>query len=105
METGKTGEKIEIIDEYSLKVNGEDHTMMNVLRWAIASNWVGDNVEFCGYTIPHPSEKAAHLNVQFENKSLQTPRNVLKKAYEGLECVEAIATRVLDMLNEAEDSM
>lgn len=97
--------KVAIIDEFSVQIYDEDHTMLNPLRWAISRNWVGDNVEFCGYTIPHPSEKISHLNVQFEDKGVQYPRNVLKKIYEGLECIEAIATKLLESVKGAESNM
>lgn len=94
--------KIEIVDEFSIRIRDEDHTMINPLRWAISNNWVGENVEFCGYTIPHPSEKASHLNMQFEDRSQQTVQNVLKKTYEGLECLEIIADKLLQAVKEAE---
>lgn len=99
-----TKHKIEPIDEFSLRFEGEDHTMMNPLRWAISNNWVGDNVDFCGYTIPHPSETASHLNVQFADINQQKTRNVLKKVYEGLECIEVIAQKLLDSVKEAENT-
>lgn len=92
--------KIVVMDEFSLKFHEEDHTMMNPLRWAISNNWTGDSVEFSGYTIPHPSEKCSVLNIQFENQSLQTSKNVLKKVYEGLECIEIIASKLLDCVSQ-----
>lgn len=92
--------KIEIIDEYTIKIHNEDHTMLNPLRWAISNNWVGDKVEFCGYTIPHPSEKVSHLNIQFEDKNLQSPKNILKKVHQGLECIEIISTTLLESINK-----
>ncbi|KAM0681736.1 RNA polymerase subunit AC19 [Glugoides intestinalis] len=94
--------EIDVINEFSLKIHNEDHTIMNPLRWAISNNWIGDSVEFCGYTIPHPSDKVAHLNIQFEDKKQQSVKNMLKKIYEGLECVEVIATKLLNSVNKAE---
>lgn len=92
--------RVRIINEYSMKIIEEDHTLMNPLKWAISNNWVGDRVEFCGYTIPHPSERVAHLNIQFEDKENQNTINILKKTYEGLECVEIIAKKLLDCVTE-----
>lgn len=92
------GERIKILNDLSLSIKDEDHTLMNPLRWCISNNWVGDEVEFCGYNIPHPSEKVTHLTIQFESKEAQCPRNVLKKVYEGLECLELIGSSILEKI-------
>ncbi|KAK6902768.1 DNA-directed RNA polymerase I and III subunit RPAC2 [Kwoniella mangroviensis CBS 10435] len=39
----------------------EDHTLGNALRWIIMKD---PDVEFCGYTAPHPSEPKIHLRIQ-----------------------------------------
>jgi DNA-directed RNA polymerase I and III subunit RPAC2 len=91
--------KISILSELSVAVSDEDHTLMNPLRWAVSNNWLGDKVEFCGYTIPHPSDKICNFNVQFSDKNTQTSKNVLKKMYEGLECVELVFNKILEKLN------
>lgn len=92
--------KVTILSELTLAVSDEDHTLMNPLRWAISSNWLGDKVEFCGYTIPHPSDKLCNLNIQFEDKNIQTSKNVLKKTYEGLECLELIFLKLSEQLDK-----
>ena len=66
--------RVNILNDVSLCVANEDHTVMNVLRWAISNNWSGEKVEFCGYNIPHPSEKVSHLSIQFEDREKQTPK-------------------------------
>lgn len=44
-------------------LSGHDHTLGNALRWQLAS--YGEQlVEFCGYSMPHPSESRVHLRVQ-----------------------------------------
>merc|ERR1719345_603616 len=40
---------------------GEDHTLGNALRYMLMKN---PNVEFAGYTVPHPSEPFMNLRVQ-----------------------------------------
>ncbi|KAJ5107655.1 hypothetical protein N7456_004330 [Penicillium angulare] len=45
----------------SFQFEGEGHTMGNALRYAIMKN---PAVEFCGYTIPHPSDAKMHLRIQ-----------------------------------------
>ena len=39
----------------------EDHTLGNALRWLLAKN---PEVEFVGYTMPHPSEPLMNLRIQ-----------------------------------------
>ncbi|QIW98609.1 hypothetical protein AMS68_004127 [Peltaster fructicola] len=39
----------------------EDHTLGNALRYVITKN---PDVEFCGYSIPHPSEAVMNLRIQ-----------------------------------------
>ncbi|KAK9322870.1 DNA-directed RNA polymerase [Lipomyces orientalis] len=45
----------------SFRILKEDHTMGNALRYMIMKN---PDVEFCGYSIPHPSEAAVNLRIQ-----------------------------------------
>ncbi|KAK9468466.1 DNA-directed RNA polymerase [Lipomyces arxii] len=45
----------------SFRILQEDHTLGNALRYAIMKN---PDVEFCGYSIPHPSEAAMNLRIQ-----------------------------------------
>ncbi|WEW61956.1 RNA polymerase subunit AC19 [Emydomyces testavorans] len=45
----------------SFQFEGEDHTLGNALRYVIMRN---PDVEFCGYTIPHPSEAKMNLRIQ-----------------------------------------
>ena len=40
---------------------GEDHTLGNLLRYALIKN---PDVEFCGYSITHPSENEMNLRLQ-----------------------------------------
>ncbi|KAH7886984.1 DNA-directed RNA polymerase [Phlebopus sp. FC_14] len=39
----------------------ESHTIGNALRWMIMKN---PKVEFCGYSVPHPSENLIQLRIQ-----------------------------------------
>ncbi|KAF2866498.1 DNA-directed RNA polymerase [Massariosphaeria phaeospora] len=45
----------------SFQFDGEDHTLGNALRYIIMKN---PDVEFCGYSIPHPSEAKMNLRIQ-----------------------------------------
>lgn len=45
----------------SFQIKNEDHTLGNSLRYLIMKN---PDVEFCGYSIPHPSEAKLNLRIQ-----------------------------------------
>ncbi|ADM12544.1 DNA-directed RNA polymerase I and III subunit AC19 [Encephalitozoon intestinalis ATCC 50506] len=90
----KGEDRIRILNTQTIQVEKEDHTIMNPLRWCISKNFYGENVELVGYTIPHPSDDASNLTIQFSNESSQTPPNLFKKMMEGLECMEAIGRKM-----------
>ncbi|KAJ4379395.1 DNA-directed RNA polymerase i and iii 14 kda polypeptide [Stagonosporopsis vannaccii] len=63
----------------SFQFDGEDHTLGNALRYIIMKN---PDVEFCGYSIPHPSETKMNLRIQtYDNVSVY---QVLEKGLEDL---------------------
>ncbi|WLF76504.1 RNA polymerase subunit AC19 [Lodderomyces elongisporus] len=45
----------------SFQILDEDHTLGNALRYMIMKN---PEVEFCGYSIPHPSENKLNVRIQ-----------------------------------------
>lgn len=96
-------EKIEIVNDIMIKIHEEDHTIMNPLRWCIARNFAGKHVELVGYTIPHPSEHSCDLKIQFTDKNMQTPQNVLSKTMEGLDCTQVILERILSSITRCHD--
>ncbi|KAA1071979.1 RNA polymerase subunit AC19 [Puccinia graminis f. sp. tritici] len=54
-------------DAMTFSLKDEDHTLGNSLRYIIMKN---PEVEFCGYSLPHPSEPKLHLRIQmYDNKS------------------------------------
>ncbi|MBW0527469.1 hypothetical protein O181_067184 [Austropuccinia psidii MF-1] len=54
-------------DAATFSLKEEDHTLGNSLRYIIMKN---PEVEFCGYSLPHPSEQKLHLRIQmYDNKS------------------------------------
>ncbi|GJE99570.1 RBP11-like subunits of RNA polymerase [Phanerochaete sordida] len=49
------------------QIHDESHTIGNSLRWMLMKN---PKVEFCGYSVPHPSENHIHLRIQmYDNMS------------------------------------
>jgi DNA-directed RNA polymerases I and III subunit RPAC2 len=61
--------KVEVVgtDETCLTfvIRGEDHTLGNALRYVLMKN---PDVEFCGYSIPHPSDDFVNIRVQTTGK-------------------------------------
>lgn len=65
----------------SFSIEQEDHTLGNSLRYFINKN---PDVEFCGYTIPHPSEAKMHLRIQIWDDSNTTVFEALRKGLEDM---------------------
>lgn len=63
----------------SFQITDEDHTLGNALRYIIMKN---PDVEFCGYSIPHPSENL--LNVRIQTYGDSTAVDVLRKGLQDL---------------------
>ncbi|CAI7667715.1 unnamed protein product [Penicillium discolor] len=63
----------------SFQFEGEGHTMGNALRYAIMKN---PAVEFCGYTIPHPSD--SKMNVRIQTNDTTTALEALEKGFNDL---------------------
>ncbi|SCU81626.1 LAFA_0C06238g1_1 [Lachancea sp. 'fantastica'] len=63
----------------SFQISEEDHTLGNALRYIIMKN---PDVEFCGYSIPHPSENLLNLRIQTYGES--TAVEVLHKGLQDL---------------------
>ncbi|KAK5134809.1 RNA polymerase subunit AC19 [Meristemomyces frigidus] len=73
----------------------EDHTLGNALRYMIMKN---PDVEFCGYSIPHPSETVMNLRIQtWDNVSVM---DVLKR---GLSDLADLCDVVEDKFTAARD--
>jgi len=62
----------------TFQIHDEDHTLGNALRYIIMKKFVypvvgvdvngSPDVEFCGYSIPHPSEPKLNLRIQTYGK-------------------------------------
>ncbi|CAK3838473.1 DNA-directed RNA polymerases I and III subunit RPAC2 [Lecanosticta acicola] len=83
----------------SFALEKEDHTLGNALRYMITKN---PDVEFCGYSIPHPSEPFMNLRIQtWDDVNVF---DVLRKALDDLtdlcEAVEEKFVAARDQFNE-----
>ncbi|RAL07081.1 DNA-directed RNA polymerase core subunit RPC19 [Aspergillus homomorphus CBS 101889] len=79
----------------SFQFDGEGHTLGNALRYAIMKN---PQVEFCGYTIPHPSETKMNLRIQTYDTT--TAVEALEK---GLDTLMDLCDVVTDKFTVARD--
>jgi len=80
-------------DATSYEFTHEDHTLGNALRHMISKN---PDVEFCGYTIPHPAEPKMNLRIQtYDNVEAQ---KVLEK---GLDDLMALCDIMLEKFEAA----
>lgn len=67
----------------SFLFEGETHTMGNALRQAIIPN---DDVEFCGYSVPHPAENKMRLRIQARPVDASgAPTNIVEILNRGLD--------------------
>ncbi|KAK1074295.1 RNA polymerase subunit AC19 [Friedmanniomyces endolithicus] len=79
----------------SFAFDHEDHTLGNALRYMIMKN---PNVEFCGYSIPHPSEPVMNLRIQTWDDV-----SVLEVLRKGLNDLEDLCDVVEDKFTIARD--
>ncbi|KAF6012338.1 RNA polymerase subunit AC19 [Brettanomyces bruxellensis] len=63
----------------AFQIIDEDHTLGNALRYMIMKN---PEVEFCGYSIPHPSENK--MNIRIQTYGEQTAVDALHKGLDDL---------------------
>ncbi|KAJ1849769.1 RNA polymerase subunit AC19 [Coemansia sp. RSA 2703] len=89
---GVPEEKIEVLPGASadltsvtFSIKEEDHTLGNSLRWAIMQN---PQVDFCGYSIPHPSE--AKMNVRIQTTERTNAVDAMNKGLDDLKMVCAM---------------
>ncbi|KNC80587.1 hypothetical protein SARC_07058 [Sphaeroforma arctica JP610] len=76
-----------------VKIEGEDHTLGNSLRWIIMKN---PDTEFCGYVVPHPSDHNIQMHIQ--TKSGVSAVSVLRK---GLSDLQELAQHTRETFEEA----
>lgn len=77
----------------SFQIIDEDHTLGNALRYIIMKN---PEVEFCGYSIPHPSENKMHIRIQ-------TYGNItaVEALHQGLDNLSELCTVIEEKFSES----
>ncbi|KAI3404828.2 RPC19 [Candida oxycetoniae] len=82
----------------SFQILDEDHTLGNALRYMIMKN---PEVEFCGYSIPHPSENK--LNVRIQTYGNISAVEALHQGLDNLtELCDVVEEKFEEKLREAE---
>eukprot|EP01055_Gregarina_sp_Pseudo9_P001967 Gregarina_sp_Pseudo_9__1966@NODE_2359_length_1026_cov_2_735562_g2172_i0_p1_GENE_NODE_2359_length_1026_cov_2_735562_g2172_i0NODE_2359_length_1026_cov_2_735562_g2172_i0_p1_ORF_typecomplete_len107_score20_33RNA_pol_L_2/PF13656_6/6_1e27DUF1833/PF08875_11/0_09RNA_pol_L/PF01193_24/2_7RNA_pol_L/PF01193_24/90_NODE_2359_length_1026_cov_2_735562_g2172_i0636956 len=76
----------------TLTVENEDHTLGNALRAMLSSR---PDVEFAGYSIPHPTE--THFNLRIQTVSDEVP--AMQVFQETLDDLTAMSLVILEKLN------
>ncbi|CAH7687937.1 DNA-directed RNA polymerase III subunit C19 [Phakopsora pachyrhizi] len=66
----------------TFSIKEEDHTLGNSLRYVIMKN---PDVEFCGYSLPHPSEDKLHLRIQ-----MYDDKCAIQAFFQGLDALEGL---------------
>lgn len=75
----------------------EDHTLGNLLRHIII---LDKDVEFCGYSQPHPSESKVHLRIQSKNPQ----RAAVDILNEALDVIIELSKHTIKTFTNAMDS-
>ena len=81
----------------SFIIRDEDHTLGNALRYVIMKN---PDVDFCGYTIPHPSESKINFRIQSKPKADGTIVPAIDIFSQGLKDLKEMCAIVLDKYQE-----
>lgn len=90
--------KVQAINKYQISVYQEDHTLLNVLSYAVEKSC--DDIDICGYTIPHPLESKAIFRVQFKDEKKQNSENAFGAMVVGLDFISQIGEKLLESVSE-----
>lgn len=97
IDDGTTGQSTMGTGNLSFIIRDEDHTLGNALRYVIMKN---PNVDFCGYTIPHPSEAKINFRIQSKVKADGTITPAIDIFRQGLNDLKEMCGIVLDKYEE-----
>ncbi|PKC05491.1 RBP11-like subunits of RNA polymerase [Rhizophagus irregularis] len=88
-------EKGSVTDPQSMtfSISGEEHTLGNALRYIIIQH---PEVEYCGYSIPHPSEDK--LNIRIQTTENTTAIDAMRK---GLEDLKSLCAKISETFYKA----
>ncbi|OAG31249.1 DNA-directed RNA polymerases I and III subunit RPAC2 [Nematocida displodere] len=86
--------RVQALDEYTIEVLGEKHTLLNLIRWSICEFEKTRKIELVGYTIPHPMEDRAIVKIQLQNEQYQTKQEIMEVLIRGIETALEVVSRI-----------
>ncbi|KAK1348190.1 putative Rpb3/Rpb11-like subunit of RNA polymerase [Hamiltosporidium tvaerminnensis] len=99
--TDQNPQKIKPLNNFTLSIHNEDHTLMNALRYTI--QLCSPEVDIVGYTIPHPSEQISNLRIQYTEENDQNISNMAHTVKNGLTSLENIIVKIFDKISVFEN--
>ncbi|KAI0739123.1 RBP11-like subunits of RNA polymerase [Daedaleopsis nitida] len=81
------------------QIHDESHTIGNALRWMLMKN---PKVEFCGYSVPHPSEPHINMRIQMFGTLTQHFYSTLTVSSSDADGLSSL-TALLDALKNLDD--
>lgn len=97
VDDGTTGQSTMGTGNLSFIIRDEDHTLGNALRYVIMKN---PAVDFCGYTIPHPSEPKINFRIQSKPNADGTIVPAIDIFRQGLNDLKEMCAIVLEKYQE-----
>lgn len=78
-------------------IGDEDHTIGNPLRHVMMQS---AKVDFCGYSVPHPSEPVVHIRVQTAKHSTEPRQSAVSALKEACVTLNSQCQHVIDQLEQ-----
>ncbi|EIJ87846.1 DNA-directed RNA polymerases I and III subunit RPAC2 [Nematocida parisii] len=93
--------EVNVKDSFTIELLKTNHTILNVIRWAINEFESVYDVELIGYTIPHPMEERAIMKIQLKREEEQTEDAILSILRRGITAVEEVFNNLEEKLSTA----
>ncbi|KAI5167436.1 DNA-directed RNA polymerases I and III subunit RPAC2 [Nematocida sp. AWRm78] len=93
--------EVNVKDSFTIELLKTNHTILNVIRWAINEFESVYDVELIGYTIPHPMEERAIMKIQLKHEEEQTEDAILSILRRGITAAEDVFNNLEEKLSTA----
>ncbi|OAG30052.1 hypothetical protein NEIG_01085 [Nematocida sp. ERTm5] len=93
--------EVNVKDSFTIELLKTNHTILNVIRWAINEFESVYDVELIGYTIPHPMEERAIMKIQLKHEEEQTEDAILSILRRGITAAEDVFNNLEEKLPTA----
>lgn len=92
--------QVSVKDSYTIEVLQTNHTLLNIIRWAIEEFESEYEIDLIGYTIPHPMETKGLVKIQLRREEDQKKEVILSIFKRGIEASKAVIHRIEKGLTE-----